>query len=172
MTFDELAHIDWEARESTADWTKLLNELMDLTRSEATREQRALLADQLDAFADHSSSDDLEAMVNLDRSARKAARALRLSDIGQSVRELQAASADFQDAVKTISAASATLKKEAGLLRADKLNAAASSLTDTILSLKALSQSTASDSDSKLTAAISQAMDSAQKLRALLEKPG
>ena len=171
MKFEDLGSIDWDAFASTADWAKLLNDLMDLAQIATGNAQRDELADRLDEFADHSSSEDLDVITKLDRIARKCARALRMESIGESIKELQAASADFRLAVKEFSAAAAELKKEASLLRAEKFNAAVSSLTDAIASLKALSQATAGDDDEKLAAAIAQAVSSAQKLRGLLERP-
>ena len=67
---------------------------------------------------------------------------------------------------------SIALQKEAALLRAQRLTEAVGSLTDTIASLKALSQTTAGEGDEKLVAAIAQAVSSAQLLRSLLERPG
>lgn len=171
MKFDDLGSIDWDAFESTADWTKLLNDLMGLAQVASGNAQRDLLADRLDEFADHSSSEDLDVIAKLDRVARKCARALRMESIADSIKELQAASAEFNLAAKEFSAASAALKKEASQLRLEKFSAAVSSLTEAIASLKALSQATAGDNDEKLAAAIAQAVSSAQKLRGLLEKP-
>lgn len=171
MTFNDLASIAWEAPQSTADWTRLLNDLLGLTQAQASAAQRSELADCLDTFADRAHSDDLDLIIKLARSARRAARALRRQSIGDSLQELAAASADFDAAVVEFSAASAALKRETSLLRAEKLNAAVSSLTDTIGSLKTLSQFAASDGDEQLAAAIAQAMGSAQALRDLLEKP-
>jgi hypothetical protein len=171
MKFEDLGSIDWDAFESTADWTKLLNDLIDLAQTATGSTQRDEIANRLDEFADHSSSEDLDIITKLDRVARKCARALRMESIGESVKELQTASADFRVTVKELSAATATLKKEALLLRAEKFNAAVSSLTGAIASLKALSQATAGDDDEKLAVAIAQAVSSAQKLRGLLERP-
>lgn len=61
--------------------------------------------------------------------------------------------------------ATKSLKKEASLLRAENLTSAVSSLTDTINSLKNLSQSITSEDGSQLADAITQAVQSAQKLR-------
>ena len=171
MKFDELESIDWDAFESTADWSKLLNDLLGLAPAATDSAQRDALADSLDAFADHSSSDELDVIIKLDRAARKAARALRLTSIQERVTALQAASDDFRAAMKEFSAASLALRKESSLLRLEKFNAAVSSLTDAIASLKALSQATADDGDGPLGAAIDQTVNSAQKLRNLLEKP-
>ena len=172
MKFEDLATIDWDACESTADWTKLLNDLMGLAQAAAGSAQRDALADRLDEFADRSSSADLDVITRLDRVARRAARALRLQSIDASIGELEAASAEFRAVVKEFSAASIALQKEAALLRAQRLTEAVGSLTDTIASLKALSQTTAGEGDEKLVAAIAQAVSSAQLLRSLLERPG
>jgi len=95
--------------------------------------------------------------TKLDAAARKAARALRRDDIAARIGELQAASADFQAAVKDLDASTSGLKKEAAKLRAEKFTAAVSSLTDTIGSLKNLSQVIETDDGDKIAAAIKDA---------------
>jgi hypothetical protein len=171
MKLENLDSIDWDSLESTADWVKMLNDLLGLVESAQTPVQRDRLAKALDDFADHSSSDDLNTITKLDASARKTARALRKTDIAASVSDLAAASADFQTAVKEFSAGSANLKKEAAVLRAEKFTAAVTSLTDTIATLKSLSQVITSEDGDKVAAAIKGAAQSAQKLRSILEKP-
>jgi hypothetical protein len=169
MKWNALESIDWSEFASTADWVKLLNDLLALQESADTPQKRDLLADKLDEFADHSSSEDLATITKLDAAARKAARALRLADIEQSVKELAAAAADYQAAVKELTAASASLKKEAALLRLEKFGAATASLTETISSLKNLSQVVSANDEKKLAAAIDRAVKSAQELRSILE---
>lgn len=171
MTLEELKSIDWDALESTEDWVKRLNDLLGLVESAQASNKRDLLADTLDEFADRSTSEDLSTITKLDAAARKAARALRREDISARVSELGAASADFQAALKELGAASADLKKAAAKLRAEKITAAVNSLTDTIGSLKNLSQVLDTGERDKIAAAIKEAVQSAQKLRTLLEKP-
>ena len=171
MTLNDLDSIDFDELESTQDWVKMLNDLLGLAESAQASNKRELLADTLDQFADHSSSEDLGTITKLDAAARKAARALRRDDIAARIGELQAASADFQAAVKELDASTSGLKKEAAKLRAEKFTAAVSSLTDTIGSLKNLSQVLQTDDGDKIAAAIKDAVQSAQKLRTLLEKP-
>jgi len=171
MTLNELAQIEWDSFETTADWTKLLNELLGLIDIANAAERRGELADALDSFADHSTSDDLDVITRLNQVARKTARALRKADIATSIGELQSTSAEFQAIVKEFSVASAALRKEASALRAEKFTAAVSSLTETISSLKLLSQAVASEDQESLAPAIAQAVASAQALRELLEKP-
>jgi hypothetical protein len=169
MNWESLSSIDWDEFETTADWVKLLNDLLGLKESADGPAKRDRLADKLDEFADRSVSDDLATITKLDASARKAARALRNASISESIKELAAASADYQAAVKEFSAASASLKKEASLLRLERFTAATRSLTETISSLKTLSQVVSSKDDKKLAAAIAQAVKSAQELRSILE---
>ena len=171
MTLDDLKSIDWDELESTEDWVKMLNDLLGLVESAQASNKRELLADTLDEFADHSTSEDLSTITKLDAAARKAARALRKDDITARANELAAASGDFQAALKTLDAASADLNKAAARLRAEKITAAVSSLTDTIGSLKNLSQVLETEDGDKIAAAIKEAVQSAQKLRTLLEKP-
>ena len=172
MNWNTLDDIDWDSFESTQDWVKVLNDLRGLIDTADTAAKRAKLADTLDEFADRSTSDDLALIVKLDASARKAARALRKTNIADSVAELAAASAEYQAAVKEFAAASAVLKKEASLLRAEKFTQAVSSLTDTISAVKSLTQIVTSQDDPKLAAAITRAVESAQKLRGMLESSG
>lgn len=171
MTLDDLAKIEWESFEATADWTKVLNDLLGMTDAASAAQRRGELADALDNFADRSTSEDLDVITRLDQVARKAARALRKADITASIGQLQSASADFQAIVKEFSAASAMLRKEASTLRAEKFTAAVSSLTETIASLKLLSQAVVTVDQQNLAPAIAQAVASAQALRELLEKP-
>jgi hypothetical protein len=171
IDWSNLGTIDWSENQSTSDWVKALNELLELAKSADTAPKRSALADALDAFADYSNSDDLSTITKLDASARKAAFGLRNSNIAQSIEELKAASADYRAAVKDLDAATASLKKEATLLRAERITTAVSSLTDTILALKNLSQSVKAQDDAKLVDAINQAVTSAQKLRGILEAP-
>jgi len=171
MNFDQLDALDFEGVDSTADWVKLLNDLLGLAQAGGTTAQLGLLADRLDDFADKSSSEDLDAITKLDRIARKTARAIRLEHAQELVKSLQSASSEFQALTKELKVASETLRKEASLLRAEKFTAAVTSLTDTISSLKDLSKAVASDDETDLAKAITQAVASAQKLRALLEKP-
>jgi hypothetical protein len=171
MNWSTLDSIDWDSVQTTADWVKTLNDLQGLISSADTPDKRSQLAGKLDEFADHSSSEDLATIIKLDAAARKAARALRNENIAQRISELSAASADYQAAVKEFSAASAILKKEASVLRAEKLTQALSSLTDTISALKTLSNVIGTkDDELQLATAITQASQSAQKLRALLEE--
>lgn len=172
MNLDDLSSIDWEGVSSTEQWAKLLDALLALSPQAGNTAQRNLLADTLDAFADHSSSPDFEIIVRLDRVARRAARALRDENIDQALAELEASSGEFRAIAKEIGAVTATLQKEAAVLRADRLRTAVTSLTDTIGALKAVSQSLGASDDIKLTAALSQAMTSAQKLRGLIEQNG
>lgn len=169
MNWDNLNSIYWDNLESTADWVKTLNDLLELANGADSPEQRRQMADKLDEFADNSSSDDLTTITKLDAAARKAARALRNQNIEQRIQELAAASGDYRTAVKELDAATASLKKEAGALRAEKVIAAVSSLSDTILSLKNLSQVVKDGDDGKLADAIKQSIESAQKLRGILE---
>jgi hypothetical protein len=171
MTLEDLDSIEWDELESTEDWVKMLNDLLGLVDGAQTPARRDALAAALDEFADRSTSEDLSTITKLDAAARKAARALRKSDIAASVNELAAASADFRAAVKELGAATAGLRKEAAKLRAEKITVAVSSLTETIGSLKNLSQVLQSEDGDKIAAAIKEAMQSAQKLRTLLEKP-
>lgn len=169
MNWDDLNSMDWSALNSTADWVKALNDLLELAKTANSPERRGLMADKLDEFADNSSSDDLATITKLDAAARKAARALRNQNIEQGIQELAAASADYRSAVKELDAATAVLKKESEGLRAEKLSTAVSSLSNAILSLKSLSKTIKDESDNSLTDAISQSIDNAQKLRSILE---
>jgi hypothetical protein len=171
MNFDDLPGIDWDAIDSTADWTRLLDDLLALARSAGTAEQREILADTFDAFADRSTSDDLALVTRLDGVARKSARALRKQDIAASVAALAAASSEFQTIAREFGAVSAALKQQASQLRAEKFTAAVTSLTQTIASLESLSQAVATDGDDALAAAIADALLGAQRLRALIDKP-
>jgi DNA-binding ferritin-like protein (Dps family) len=169
MKWNALQSIDWSEFETTADWVKLLNELLALVESADTAEKRELVADKLDEFADRSSSEDLATITKLDAAARKAARALRVLEMQQRVSELAAASADYHAAVKELTAASAGLKKEAALLRLEKFGAATTALTETIASLKNLSHVVSASDEKKLAGAIERAVKSAQELRSILE---
>jgi hypothetical protein len=177
MRLEDLDSIEWDELESTEDWVKMLNDLLGLVDGAQTPTKRDALAAALDEFADRSTSEDLSTITKLDAAARKAARALRKTDIAASVNELAAASADFRAALKELGATTAELKKEAAKLRSEKITAAVSSLTETIGSLKNLSQvleSEAADriaAADKVAAAIKKAVQSAQKLRTLLERP-
>ena len=171
MNFDDLASIDWTTFESTAQWARLLDDLLALAAQADSADRRDKLADGLDAFTNKSNSVDMDVIKKLDAAAGKAARALRLQNMGDNVNQLAADNPAFQAAVKDFNAVSAGLKKEASLLRAETLNAAIQTLTGTITSLNALSQVVNADDDAKIIAAAAQAVQSAQKLRALLEKP-
>lgn len=170
MNWSTLDAIDWDGLETTADWVKTLNDLRGLIDTADDKDKRDKLATQLDEFANHSVSDDLFAIIKLDASARKTARALRNSIITESIQELAEASAEYQAAVKEFTAATAGMKKEASLLRAEKFTAAVTALTETISSLKDVSQVISDGNDAKLTDAINEAVKSAQKLRGILEK--
>ena len=170
MTFDDLSSLDWESFSATAQWAKLLDALLALAPQAATAAQRDRLADALDAFADKSSSADFEIILKLDGVARRAARALRDTNIDGALSELESASGEFKAIAKEIGAVTASLQKETALLRAERLRTAVTSLTDTIASLKAVSQSMGDIDDPKLTTALSQAVASAQKLRGLIEQ--
>ena len=171
MNWSTLDSIDWDSLETTADWVKTLNDLRGLIDTADDKDKRSKLATKLDEFADHSVSEDLLTITKLDASARKSARALRNANIEQSIQELAAASAEYQTAVKEFSAATAGLKKEASLLRAEKFTSAVTALSETISSLKTLSQVISGDNDAKLADAINEAVKSAQKLRGILETP-
>jgi hypothetical protein len=155
--------------QTTADWVKVLNDLQGLIDSADTSDKRSRLATKLDEFADNSTSEDLATIVKLDAAARKCARALRNDNITQRIDALAAASADYQAIVKEFSAVSAALKKEASALRAEKLTQAISSLTETISALKTLANVIDTDDELQLAGAITQASQSAQKLRELIE---
>jgi type I site-specific restriction endonuclease len=169
MNWGDLKSIEWDELESTTDWVKTLNDLLELAKSADTPDKRNQMADKLDEFADNSSSDDLTTITKLDAAARKAARALRNQNIEQGLQELAAASADYRAAVKELDAATAILKNEAERLRAEKITAALSSLSDTIVSLKNLSRAVEDGNDEKLIDAINKSIASAQKLRGILE---
>lgn len=171
MKFQDLASIPWDELETTTDWTKLLNLLLSLAEAPDLVDFRGDLADALDTFIARSSSDDLRAMAKLDRVADKAGRALRLANMEASVAQLEAASMDFQNVTKELTATALALAKEAKMLRADRVKEAISSLTDSVVSLKSLSDVLDPGHDTQIADAISKAVASAQKLRALLEKP-
>ena len=170
MNWDNLNSINWNELNSTADWVKTLNDLMELAKSADSIGKRQQMADKLDEFADESSSDDLSTITKLDAAARKAARALRNQNIEQGIQELAAASSVYRAAVKELDAATANLKKEAGALRAEKLTAAVSSLSDTILALKNLSDVAKDGNEGALSDAIRLSIKNAQKLRSMLEE--
>lgn len=169
MNWSTLDSIDWDSLETTADWVKILNDLRGLIDTADDKNKRNKLATKLDEFADHSTSEDLLTITKLDASARKSARALRNVNITESIQELAAASAEYQAAVKEFTAATAGLKKEASLLRAEKFTAAVTTLTETISSLNAVSQVISGDNDVELADAINEAVKSAQNLRGILE---
>ena len=171
MSFDDLSSIDWESFSDTAQWAKQLDTLLALGPQARDKVQRGQLADALDAFAAHSSSSDFEIILKLDRVARRAARALRDANIDDALAELEAASGEFKAIAKEVGAVTASVQKEAALLRAERLRTAVTSLTDTIASLQAVSKSLGDIDDPKLTTALSQAVASAQKLRGLIEQP-
>lgn len=171
MNVDDLASIDWATYETTAQWARLLNDLLALGAQANSADRRDRLADTLDAFTNKSNSVDMDAIKKLDAAAGKAARALRLQNMDDNVNQLAADNPPFQAALKDFNAVSAGLKKEASLLRAETFNAAIQTLTSTITSLNALSQAIDAGGDAKIIAATAQAVQSAQKLRALLEKP-
>lgn len=175
MNWSTLGSIDWDSLKATAtttDWVKTLNDLRGLIDTADDMDKRSKLATKLDEFADHSySSEDYLTIIKLDASARRSARALRNTNIDQSIQELAAASAEYQTAVKELTAATAGLKKEASLLRAEKFTAAVTALTETISSLKTVSEVISDDNNAKLTNAINEAVKSAQKLRGILETP-
>jgi hypothetical protein len=172
VTFNDLSAIDWPAFSTTEQWVKLLDALLALGPQAANTAQRATLADALDAFADHSSSPDFELILKLDRAARRAAQGLRNDNIDAALTELEGASAELKAVAKQLGAVTATLKKEASVLRLERFRQAVTSLTDTIASLNAVSQSLAGDDDAKVTAALVRAVTSAQQLRSLLETKG
>lgn len=171
ISWNNLQTIDWPATQTTAYWVKALNELLALAADADTPHQCGALADVLDEFADSSNSDDLATITSLDKAARKAARSLRLADVAQRIQALQEASSEYRAAVKVLDAATSGLQKETRLLRAQKVNAAVTSLTGTILALNNLSQSVKAPDDVKLADAINQAALSMKKLRSLLEVP-
>ena len=123
------------------------------------------LAAKLDEFADKYSGDELSLTTKLD----SAARALRNENIDQGIKDLALATSDYRAAVKELDVVTASLKKEASVLRAESFTSAVSSLSETILSLKNLSQ-TLKDGDTKdLAAAITESIENVQQLRNKLE---
>ena len=96
------------------------------------------LAAKLDEFADKYSGDELSLTTKLDSAARKAARALRNENIDQGIKDLALATSDYRAAVKELDVVTASLKKEASVLRVESFTSAVSSLSETILSLKNL----------------------------------
>ena len=92
------------------------------------------LAAKLDEFADKYSGDELSLTTKLD----SAARALRNENIDQGIKDLALATSDYRAAVKELDVVTASLKKEASVLRAESFTSAVSSLSETILSLKNL----------------------------------
>lgn len=171
ITWNHLQDIDWPATAATAYWVKTLNELLALAADADTPQKCSALADALDQFADSSNAEDLATITSLDKAARKAARGLRVADMAQRIQALEAASSEYRAAVKALDAATCGLQKEARLLRAQRVTAAVTSLTGTILALNHLSESAAAQDDAQLMEAISQAARSMEKLRSLLEVP-
>jgi hypothetical protein len=171
VNWAKLDSIDWDEFETTADWAKILNDLLGLVDTASDEGKRTKLATALDEFADHSVSDDLTTITKLDASARKAARALRITNMQERNAALAAASSDYQAAVKEFSAATAGLKKEASLLRLEKFTDSINALTGTITSLKTLAQVIEDEQNDKLKGAVDEAVKSAKKLRDILEKP-
>ena len=169
MKIEDLASIDWDQFETTADWVKVLNELRGLIDQSDTPAKRSALAAKLDEFADHSVSEDLATITKLDTSARMAARALRDENINQRIQELAASSAEFQTAVKELSAATAGLKKEASVLRLERFRTATAALTSTISSLSDLAKVVEDGNEDKVKGAIGKVIENAQSLRKLLE---
>ena len=170
MTFDDLSSIDWESLSATTQWAKQLDSLLALAPLAGTTGQRGQLANALDAFAEHSSSRDFEIITRFNHVARRPARALRDTSIDEALAALEAASGEFKAISKEVGAVTSSLQKEAAVLRAERLRTAVTSLTDTISSLRAVSQSMGDSDDTKLITALSQAVASAQKLRGLIEQ--
>lgn len=171
ISWDNLQNIDWPATQATAYWVKALNDLLMLATDAHTPDKCNALADVLDQFADSSNGDDLATITNLDKVARKAARGLRMADMTQRLQSIQAASSDYRAAVKLLDAATSGLQKETRLLQAEKINAAVTALTGTILTLNTLTQSMTVKDDAKLIDAINQAAQSMKNLRNILEVP-
>ena len=171
MTLDDIRRIDWDGFGSTAEWTRLLDDLLGLAAAATADGRRAELADALDAYADHSTSDDLDVITRLDRVARKAARSLRSDDIAASIGELQGASTEFTAIATEFGITAAGLHEQASALRGARVAAALASLTDTITSLQSLAGTADIAGREVLDAAIADAVASAQTLRELLDKP-
>lgn len=171
INWNNLENIDWPATQATAYWVKTLNELLMLTTDADTPEKCNALADVLDQFADSSNGEDLATITSLDKVARKTARSLRMADITQRLQALEAASSDYRAAVKLLDAATSGLQKETRLLQAEKINAAVTALTGTILTLNTLTQSMTTKDDAALMNAINQAAQSMKNLRNILEVP-
>lgn len=169
MKFTQLATMVWDDYQTTQDWIDLLKELLELIK-EAKPEELERLADTLDEFADRSTSENLTTIAKLDASARKTARALRDQDVDRRIQELSAASADYRSTVKEFKVVTEVLKKEATVLRLEKVNAAAASLTSAISSLKNLALAIDGQDEEKLKDAIRDTITSAQTLREILEK--
>ncbi|MDO8653502.1 MAG: hypothetical protein Q7R66_15065 [Undibacterium sp.] len=169
INWNAMEAFSWDDLASSEEWVKHLNAFLDRAKIETDPKKRDRIAAKLDEFADKYSGDELSLTTKLDSAARKAARALRNENIDQGIKDLALATSDYRAAVKELDVVAASLKKEASVLRAESFTSAVSCLSETILSLKNLSQ-TLKDGDTKdLAAAITESIENVQQLRNKLE---
>ncbi len=169
MKIGELKALEWGNLTSTTDWIKLLSQMLSLVQDANSSTERGEIADALDKFADTSFSHDIDVITRLDDVARRTARSLRIDILAATIQSMGARTSELQAIAKEFSASSNALKKQAATLRAEKFNTAVSSLTETITSLRDLSQAVDSAKEDQLFKAIGQAVSNAQHLRNLLE---
>ncbi len=163
---------EWEDIEGHEQWQAKLEELLGEAESAAREDgdaNRLAVSRRLTDFIMNSWPND-KAIKAMDEIAKRTAQDLLLQTIHERVREIAGRTAELRQLGKEFQDLADAASTSASAIRLEKAHRVAKTLTDSVHLLKDLRASLDSGSDASLIRNVDKAMDTIQKLRAMVER--
>jgi signal transduction histidine kinase len=163
---------EWDGIEGWEQWQAKLDDLLkqaDAAARGADDEARFAVSSRLTDFIMHSRPND-EPIKAMDEIAKRAAQDLLLQTVQERVREIAGRTAELRQLAKGFRDLAETASSAASEIRLQKAHRLTRALTDSVHLLKDFATSLDTSSDAELIRSLQKAMDTIQKLRAVVER--
>lgn len=165
---------EWDNIEGFQQWSDKLGELLGEAREAARNpdsDARFAMSDRLTEFILNSRPND-QAIKALDNLAARTSQDLMLGTIDERLREIVGRTAEWLQITKQFSDQAAAAGEKAAAIRLEKAHRVAQSLTESVHLLQDLRSSLSDADDPEFARHVSKAVETLQKLRALIERVG
>jgi hypothetical protein len=163
---------EWDNIEGFEQWSAKLGELLDAAREAARNpdiETRFTASRRLTGFIEHSWPND-QAIGALDKLAAQTAQNLMLETLDERLREISGRTAEWLLITKQMRDQTESVGQRAAEIRLEKAHRVAQSLTESVHLLQDLRGSLGDMDDPEFAKNVAKAVDTLQKLRAMIEK--
>lgn len=165
---------EWDNIEGFEQWSAKLGELLDAAK-EAARdpdiETRFTASRRLTAFIEHSWPND-PAIGALDKLAARTAQNLMLETLDERLREISGRTAEWLLLAKQMRDQAESVGQRTAEIRLEKAHRVAQSLTETVRLMRDLRTTLGDMDDPEFARNVAKAVDTLQRLRAMIEKAG